>query len=125
MLEKHEKYKRFMDELEHTEMQEKREKHYQALLESRYAGATLSRDCRHGEMDIHLSDQIIEIKTWSDYKHALGQLLAYEDTVPKAMLVAFFGEQPEESLRNDIVKLFRKFHISVTYFDAYDNLQTL
>jgi hypothetical protein len=63
--------------------------------------------------EIDTENTYVEIKRWSDYKNALGQLLSYNTAIPKEnMSVYFFGIYPEEKKEN-IIELFIKHKINV------------
>lgn len=120
LLNSYAQYEEFINEVQLKEI--KNEHYYQKILETKYANELLDKSCEHGEIDIHLSDKIIELKEWQKYKHALGQLLAYGQTYNKILEVAFFGEMPDSEQIAKIHDLFEKFDISVSYFDECDKI---
>lgn len=88
-----------------------KEKEYQHHLEKELNGKHLKNT--HGITDITTEDTHVEIKKWSDYKSALGQLLSYNNAIPKENLsVYFFGYYPEEK-KEMIIDLFNKSNINV------------
>lgn len=109
-----------------TTNDEESESHYQTLLESHVGeSALLTRQNTFGQTDIHTSTTIYEVKRWSNYKHALGQLLAYNVDVKKALVVVLFGLIPDESQQAKICRLFKLYDVTVMYFDDKDVLHTL
>lgn len=76
------------------------------------------KKCEDGIIDLFSEEDkiIIEIKRWSLYKHALGQLLAYAESYPDYQLQAhFFGPipPPEELIKR--VARFSRHKIQVTW----------
>ena len=117
-------YDSIVDELiaiEATQIK-KNEAYYQSVLEHEYAAELLPRSCEHGQIDIHLSGAIIELKHWRDYKHALGQVLAYNEDREKETKVAFFGSVPQDSDICRIRELLSKYGVRMLYFDRDDKL---
>jgi hypothetical protein len=91
------------------------EAHYQKIFEDA-CGATHSRNT-FGTTDITTEKAHIEIKSWPDYKAALGQLLFYNSSAPKMRLfVCFFGTRPEDERMTQIHAVFAQHHISLIYF---------
>ena len=119
MLRDHKAYDGCIDKLAVVRLQEQ---HFQRRMEQIHAEGLLKRRTVHGQMDIHTASHIYEIKHWSDYKHALGQLLAYNVKVRKDLAVVFFGTRPDGELYNEIFELFNQFNICVMYFDQDDNI---
>jgi hypothetical protein len=76
-------------------------------------------------MDIHTESEIFEVKRWSNYKHALGQLLAYNEEHSKQLVVVLFGTLPEEDQSAKIRRIFVRYDIKVLYFDDKDKLHEL
>lgn len=87
------------------------EKIYQKNLQLRYGYGHKRLPC--GITDITTPKKHIEIKEYSLWKHALGQILAYNHYDPKENLeVHLFGEYPTE--KKEIAKaVFNKFDITV------------
>lgn len=93
------------------------ESYYQKLVELRTDGSHLATE--HGITDVSTPYVHIEIKGWSKYKHALGQLLAYDVAEPReSKHVYFFGEKPPQHKIDSIISLFKKFDISVYHFEG-------
>lgn len=124
-LDEYNQYKVLIEKMKLEELSEKKEVYYQNILENKFKNELLSRNCLHGEIDIHLSNYIIEIKCWDNYKEALGQLLSYNYLNEKKMQVIFFGELPSNSIKNNIKNLFLQYNISVLYFDNHDTIKSL
>lgn len=87
------------------------ERIYQKALQAHYK-------CGHkrlpsGISDVTTVDRHIEIKKWSNYKHSIGQLLAYDFYDKKPILeVHLFGKYPE--YKKEIAKrVFEKYNITV------------
>ena len=54
------------------------------------------RKCKNGVTDITTDKELIEIKAWSRYKEAFGQLLFYGRHFPgRQKKIRFFGEKPK------------------------------
>ena len=119
---KHEQYKRFMEELEAKEGEQHTEEYYQNLMETRFRNQLLSRQSDYGQMDVHLSNEIIELKHWRDYKHAMGQLLAYGKNLHKPLVAVFFGHVPDDENVILINDLLSGYNINVRYFDENNNM---
>jgi IS1 family transposase len=108
-----------------------KEHDYQEHLES-LIQATHKRNL-YGVTDITTGDAHIEIKRWSDYKTALGQLIAYNHGERKQDLyVYFFGLYPEHK-KEQVVELFKEQGINVnelcinskTWFNTKDEHITI
>jgi hypothetical protein len=87
------------------------ERVYQKALQAHYK-------CGHkrlpsGITDITTEDRHIEIKKWTLYKQAVGQILAYDFYDPKPILeVHLFGRYPDK--KKDIArKIFDRYNIIV------------
>ena len=120
VLQDHQAYDAGIDEM--YAQQQKAESYYQSLLETMYGTDLQCRQCENGVMDISLHDTIIEIKRWTLYKYALGQLLAYREGSEKRLQVIFFGMVPATRVVQRITALFEKYRIYTTYFDSNDEL---
>ena len=97
----------------HEEAGKRPEAYYQQFLEQRL-GATHVRTI-HGITDITTATEHVEIKTWDQYKDALGQLLAYNatDFRPKLSVYLYGDCHYDEVRRLHIIDLFHKYHICV------------
>jgi len=95
----------------HNAKGEKLEKYYQIILEQYTNGKHEKLDC--GITDITTSDMHIEIKKFSMYKQALGQLIAYKQRKWKPKLYAvFFGNiKPEK--KEIVIDVFKSNGIGV------------
>jgi phage anti-repressor protein len=67
----------------------------------------------HGRVDIVTNDEIIEVKTASKWKHALGQLLAYTTTYPQHRLRMHLFDCDTINLI-DIISVCGRYHVDVT-----------
>jgi len=61
-----------------------------------------------GIVDVMTPYEVIEVKAASQWKHALGQVLAYSHTTNLQPTVALFGDIPDEA-----IKLFAKYDIKL------------
>lgn len=122
LLYSYDNYKSFISDLKQKEAEKKKEKYYQNLTENLYGEILLSRQTEHGEIDVHLSDKIIELKHWRSYKSALGQLLAYGNNNDKNLFVVFFGPIPSQEKLKSVEDLFTTYNIQISYFDEDDIL---
>ena len=98
----------------------------QRRLEQETGGVHLS--CPAGTADIVSKTQLIEIKRWSQWKSALGQLLAYSEYIlGKQLRVHFFGSKPKKGL-DVIMQCFSKYNIIISeeaFIDATWQTRTL
>ena len=100
------------------------ETYYQKLAEN-LTGHSHSHNL-YGDTDITTKDSHIEIKRWDKYKHALGQLLAYNMGDPRQQLkVFFFGTKPQQQNMDAIKILFNNYNIEVFCFNEDDTLHLL
>lgn len=105
-----------------TDIASKRnEMYYQKFLE-KYFSAT-HKKTKFGITDISTDTHHIEIKHWRQYKHALGQLLSYNEFDNKQLSAYFYGSinQPQKS---NIIQLFQNKNISIYEFvDTLDGIK--
>jgi len=93
---------------------------YQKYLEQKY-GCSHSKGA-FGITDLETASEVIEIKQWSNYKAALGQLLSYTSSLHdsnctnKRAIVYFFGKKPTQI--ESIVRLFNVKGIHVYHLDV-------
>ncbi len=118
----HQQYSVIIKQNELKQQYIKTESYYLKLLETRFAEELLPRETLHGTIDVHLPDEIIELKHWNSYKHALGLLLAFNAEMNKKLHVIFYGTLPVYTERERVVNLFKSYNIRVSYFDKADNL---
>jgi hypothetical protein len=72
-------------------------------------------ECRSGLIDVLTTDELIEIKHISKWKHALGQVLAYNIDHKKAPRIHLFYERPEELADLPLItEVCDQFNIKVT-----------
>jgi Zn-finger nucleic acid-binding protein len=72
--------------------------------------------CPIGAIDILTETQIIEIKVWSDYFKAIGQILLYATFYPeKQKRMHFFGAKPKQEIITAIETLCEQQNILLTY----------
>lgn len=68
-----------------------------------------------GRIDVMTHDAIIEVKTASKYKHALGQILFYSECFPsRKREIVLYG--PCDVDRAEIVRVCEKYQVQVTFF---------
>ena len=61
--------------------------------------------CPAGIADIVSDQQLIEIKCWKLWKHAIGQLLVYKNYFPNRQLrIHLFGEKQKNQVKVDIIR---------------------
>lgn len=74
------------------------------------------KSCLFGIPDIVTDTQLIEIKSWKYYKHAVGQLLHYNECFPDRQLILhFFGEKIKKQEKLDsFLALAKKYNITIT-----------
>jgi hypothetical protein len=104
------------------ELQNKRnENYYQKFLEKYFSAS--HHKTTFGITDISTDNQHIEIKHWSKYKQALGQLLSYNFNDNKSLAAFFYGSVKEEQKQN-IIQLFVSKNVSVYEFiDDIDGIK--
>lgn len=91
-----------------AQTERRNEKYYQSFLE-RTLGAS-HKVTKYGITDITTEDFHLEIKQWSNYKAALGQILSYNHNDTRRLIVAFFGSTKRQ---NSIVQLFHDNFVDV------------
>lgn len=68
-----------------------------------------------GIIDILTDTELVEIKAWSNWKSALGQVFAYGHYYPNHMKrIHFFGRPPSENLQQAIFAICASLRIRVT-----------
>ena len=73
--------------------------------------------CATGKIDILTDTEIIEVKRWCHWKHALGQLLAYKACYPnRNMRAHFFSKRTK--IYNFVVNFLTHYGIRVTEYDG-------
>ena len=91
---------------------------YQLNLENHYKCSHVK--CFYGVTDITTDDSHIEIKRWSIWKSAFGQLLAYQMTLKRTHLKLYlFGRRPRISVVEQMVKHLNTFGVTLFHLD-YD-----
>lgn len=87
------------------------ERYFQRILQKQYRASHKYLKC--GITDITTAKKHIEIKRWPQWKHCLGQLLAYNYCDPKLYLEAhLFG--PYCDKKKDVaIEIFHKYNITV------------
>ena len=102
----------------------KDEKYYQRLTEKLLNGKhMLIRSV--GITDVTNDFEHAEIKKWSQYHHAVGQLLSYNNAVPRSKLsVYFYGPQPAPEKIGFVLEFCRKNGVHIYSFDKDDDAIT-
>lgn len=86
----------------------------QKKLEKKYGGTHQTTPA--GIIDVITKDTVIEIKSWENWKHAIGQLMAYNYYYPNHMLkVHFFGKIPNDELKIVIITICTHYRIAVDW----------
>jgi hypothetical protein len=82
----------------------------------RLEGGTMEVACDHGVVDLLTDDEVIEVKEAHQWKHALGQVLAYKACFPKhAARIHLFTDERGASLDLDAVcEVCSNFGVRVT-----------
>ena len=94
------------------------ERMYQNALKNRYNYG--HKHLKSGITDITTPDKHIEVKKWAQWKHGLGQLLAYDYCDPKEKLeVHLFGEYPDDK-KNLACEIFDRYNIIVVDLETTD-----
>lgn len=94
------------------------EAQYQQLLEQAVNGSHQRNP--FGITDVTTKAYHIEIKEWKAYKHALGQILFYNEGDRRMRLYAcFYGTPPANVM--EVVAVFHANAIEVMEFDPHDN----
>ena len=74
------------------------------------------RRCLSGVVDIVSESQIIEIKVWSRWREAIGQILSYGMFYPdKKKRIHFFGVKPDEDKLAHIKNVCASVNIAVSF----------
>lgn len=67
---------------------------YQNYLEGKYNATHKVNE--YGRVDLETEDSIIEVKRWSLFKHAIGQVVTYCHNTGKKRVIYFFGALPKK-----------------------------
>lgn len=72
--------------------------------------------CTDGsQIDILTPDEVIEIKRWITWPHAMGQILNYQRSYPdRKMRVLFFDKKPTKISTAGVVKILSRFNINAS-----------
>ncbi len=96
-----------------------KEKYYQRLMEMSTGGK--SKKCLAGVVDIVTNNFIIEIKRWTSFKNAIGQILSYSIYHPnKNKCLYMFGKQPRFKELWEYKKICRAYDIILLYDTKID-----
>jgi len=91
-------------------LSKKNEHYYQKFLEKKLSATHCKT--RFGITDITTHKEHIEIKNWSDFKFAIGQIISYNHDDQKRMCIYFFGEA-SISRKEEVRELCLKNNISI------------
>jgi KilA-N domain len=69
-----------------------------------------------GNIDLVTNDKLIEIKTYDNWKFALGQVLAYGDLYNNKKKCIYLFDVPDDAKINVIKKLFAKHNVSLELY---------
>lgn len=72
---------------------------------------------KYGVTDITTDNEHIEIKKWSDYKNALGQILSYNTCDRKDKLSVYFFGYMDPTKKIGIIDLFKEHGINICEFE--------
>jgi hypothetical protein len=102
--------------------QNRNEAYYQNIIE-RYLGNTHENlcigDALMGTTDISTPTLHAEIKSWKKWKHAMGQLMAYDACDSRTHCHAYLFGRYDEDHKKAATDIMKKYRISV--FDCLDN----
>jgi hypothetical protein len=71
-----------------------------------------------GFIDILTADKIIEIKEYTKWKHAIGQILAYSIHYPNHKKIIYLFDVPDDNCIDDIKQICKKFDVTVKKYSA-------
>ncbi len=68
--------------------------------------------CKYGRIDILTDNSIIEVKIAECYKHALGQILFYNQIYPKKYMYVYLFDVKKENIE-EIREIYEKFNVKL------------
>jgi hypothetical protein len=68
-----------------------------------------------GFIDILTSTEIIEVKTFNDWKHALGQVFVYSEHYPTHLMRVHLFDVEDPDLIKRLRSKFKRLNISLTF----------
>lgn len=91
----------------------KHEKYWQNKINRKYKSGETEIKCRFGYVDFMTKTYCWEIKKYDDFKHAIGQVLAYSFYFRKKPAILLFSEpkKPDPQIK----KLCKKLNIKLVY----------
>ncbi|AKI79717.1 kila N-terminal domain N1R/P28 DNA binding protein [Acanthamoeba polyphaga mimivirus] len=107
------KYYKALSKLKNSGSNNK-EKSIQFKLQKKYGGK-IEVSTKYGKIDLLTSDKVIEIKSYCNWKHALGQVLAYGDVYfHKRKCICLF-DIPDDVNTSVIKKLLDKYDVELLF----------
>lgn len=91
---------------------------YEDAVQKRLAQETkgVMKKCLAGVVDLVSDTEIIEIKLWSNYFKAIGQIMLYGLSFPdKQKRIHFYGNQPSKAIVDEIMKFGKNNNVLITY----------
>lgn len=70
-------------------------------------------ECKFGFIDLMTQESIIEIKVYENWKHGLGQLMAYGRCFPNKKKILYLFDVPEQNQLTDIKELCDECGVAV------------
>jgi hypothetical protein len=67
----------------------------------------------NGFIDILTTDKIIEIKECTNWKHALGQILAYSDDYPNHKKIIYLFDVPDDYCIDNVKRTCKKYDVTI------------
>ncbi|ANB50970.1 putative KilA-N domain-containing protein [Powai lake megavirus] len=79
-------------------------------------GGDIEVPTKYGYIDLVTNDKIIEIKTYDNWKYALGQILSYGDLYEDKKKYIYLFDIPLNTNTGDIKTLFKKYNVSLVSY---------
>lgn len=79
-------------------------------------GGIMEVPCRHGQVDLVTATEVVEVKSMTMWKHALGQVLAYSACFPKhrARIHLYMDNEEQGTDLSDIIEVCSRVGVRVT-----------
>lgn len=82
-------------------------------------GGVLEVPCKYGQVDLVTATEVIEVKSMSKWKHALGQVLAYSTCFPKHRArIHLYKDEAQGPDLSDIIEVCSRVGIRVTFHQS-------
>lgn len=92
-----------------------REKQIQKVLHKKLGGE-IEAKTTYGKIDLLTEKSVIEIKTYNDWKCAIGQLIAYSEYYPDKEKIMYLFDVPKKNIIDDIELVCSKVDIKLKIF---------